>query len=247
MLCGDPSVAAALRPLLGARLRLVPAAGFVPAETPPALLDQAAALGGAEVALPGGLRASIHPTPALVAIDVDTAGAGAGRGKAAAQFEGNRLAIPVLARQIRLRALSGAILIDLAGLPVRRRAALAPVLAAALAEDPGAPRLLGFTALGLAEVLRPRGPPPLHELLRGPHASGLLALRALVAAGGAGAAAPELAAAPDVAAALAADPEALAAASLRLGRAVATRPDPTLAAGTWRLRSAAGDGGAAPA
>ena len=77
----------------------------------------------------------------------------------------NRALLPALARQIRLRNLSGAILVDLAGLPARRRAALGPALAEALADDPARPRLLGFTALGLAEIVRPRVHPPLHELL----------------------------------------------------------------------------------
>ena len=94
----------------------------------------------------------------------------------------NRALLPALARQIRLRNLSGAILVDLAGLPARRRAALGPALAEALAEDPLRPRLLGFTALGLAEIVRPRVHPPLHELLAGPHAAGLAALRAVAAA-----------------------------------------------------------------
>ena len=100
-----------------------------------------------------------------------------GGGKMAAHLAVNRAVLPALARQIRLRNLSGAILVDFAGLPARRRAALAPALHAALAEDPLRPRLLGFTALGLAEIVRPRVHPPLHELLAGPHAAGLAALR----------------------------------------------------------------------
>ena len=98
-------------------------------------------------------------------------------GKAVAQLAVNRAVVPALARQIRLRNLSGAILVDFAGLPSRRRPALGTGLAAALAEDPLRPRLLGFTALGLAEIVRPRVHPPLHELLAGPHAAGLAALR----------------------------------------------------------------------
>ena len=134
------------------------------------------------VDLPGGARLAIHPTPALVAIDVDAGGATAGqRGKAASHLALNRAVLPALAQQIRLRNLSGAILVDLAGLPPRRRASLGPALAAALADDPLRPRLLGFTALGLAEIVRPRIHPPLHELLAGPHAAGLAALRRIAA------------------------------------------------------------------
>jgi len=43
------------------------------------------------------------------------------------QRDANRAAIPALARQVRLRNLGGAIVIDLAGMPIRRRAALAEV------------------------------------------------------------------------------------------------------------------------
>ena len=48
-----------------------------------------------------------------------------------------------------------------------------PALTAALAGDPLRPRFLGFTALGLAEIARPRVRAPLHEMLSGPLAAGL--------------------------------------------------------------------------
>lgn len=128
--------------------------------------DEIAALESAELALPGGARATVSPTPALTAIDIDAGAATADRsGKAVSQARLNRAAIPELARQIRLRNLGGAILIDFAGMKPAARASLGPDLAAALARDPLKPRLLGFTALGLAEVLRPRIRPPLHEMM----------------------------------------------------------------------------------
>jgi len=80
----------------------------------------------------------------------------------------------MVARQIRLRDLAGAILIDPAGLPAKQRAALVPGFAAAL--DPLA-RLIGLTGLGLIEVQRARIHPPLHELATGPLALALTALR----------------------------------------------------------------------
>jgi Ribonuclease G/E len=136
------------------------------------------ALASQNLTLPGGMRATITPTPALIAIDVDGGSQTAERGaKSKLQMAANRQALPALARQIRLRNLSGAILIDFAGLPARQRASLSPDLAASLAADPARPRLVGFTGLGLAEILRPRHAPPLHELLAGPHAAGLVALR----------------------------------------------------------------------
>jgi ribonuclease G len=222
----DPGIAALLRPALGERLT-------VGSALDESLASQIDALESPEVTLPGGLRATIHPTPALVAIDVDTAGASAGRTpKPAMQEALNRAMLPALARQIRLRNLSGAILIDLAGLTVRRRAALSDAIRAALADDPLMPRFLGFTALGLAEVLRPRIHPPLHELLAGPHAAGLAALRR-VAADADPAAPPALRAAPAVVAALTGDPVALPALAHRLGRAILLRSDPGLPPCAW--------------
>jgi ribonuclease G len=138
------------------------------------------ALGDRTVALPSGARMTITPTPALVAIDVDAGSATAERrAKKAAQLALNRALAPAIARQIRLRHLSGAILVDPAGVAQHSRPQLAAAFEAALADDPGHPRFLGFTALGLAEILRPRLYPPLHELLTGPHAEALEALAAL--------------------------------------------------------------------
>jgi Ribonuclease G/E len=231
VLVDDHALAAALRPSLGDRLAVVPAAFDA------AVLDQVEALDAADVALPGGLRATIHPTPALVAIDVDTGSAsGARQAKAAMQFAANRAALPALARQIRLRNLSGAILIDLAGLAAKRRAALGPALQAALDEDKLQPRLLGFTALGLAEILRARVHPPLHELQRGPLAAGLAALR-LVAAESASRPAwqPALRAAPAVVAALQDDAAGLADLARRAGRPLMLRTDPRLPPESWEL------------
>jgi Ribonuclease G/E len=200
-----------------------------------AVADQIDALARPAVDLPGGSSLHIHPTPALVAIDVDGGAAiAAGRARTAAHLAVNRSAIPALARQIRLRNLSGAILVDFAGLPARRRAALGPALATALADDPLHPRLLGFTALGLAEIVRPRVHPPLHELLAGPHAAGLAALR-LIAAEHAAAPhrLPALHASPAVVAALQGDAEALPDLARRAGRPLILRADPALSATQW--------------
>jgi Ribonuclease G/E len=170
-------------------------------------------LAGQAVALPGGGRLTVHPTPALTALDVD-AGGHAGGTDAESQMRFNRLAVAEAARQIRLRQLAGAILLDVAGLPVKRREALAAPLAAALAEDPLQPRLLGLTRLGLFEIQRQRIHPPLHEVLGLPPSAlthGLAALRrcAREAAANQGRL-PALHASPAVVAALRAMPAALA-------------------------------------
>lgn len=129
--------------------------------------EEIAALAEPEFVLPHGARGTVTPTPALTAIDIDAGSATAGReGKNHAQARLNRAILPEIARQIRLRNLGGAILVDFAGMKASARRGLAPEFAAALSRDPLAPRLLGFTALGFAEILRPRIRPPLHESLR---------------------------------------------------------------------------------
>jgi Ribonuclease G/E len=200
------------------------------------IAEQVAELAEQTAALPGGAAATFHPTPALVAIDIDAGAATADRtAKAVSQRALNHSLLPALTRQIRLRNLSGAILLDLAGMPVRKRAALAPALAAALATDPLQPRFLGFTALGLAEIVRPRVHPPLHELLAGPHAAGLAALRAVAAAAGLPEQRPALRASPAVAAALHADPAARAALAQRIGRPTSITIDPSLPSNGWSV------------
>ncbi len=130
------------------------------------------------VDLAGGARLHVHITPALTALDVDLgASTGERRSKAASQSAANRALLPGIAAQIRLRNLSGAILVDFGGMAVKQRASLGPGFAAALAADPLLPRFLGFSGLGLAEILRPRIHPPLAELTTGPLAQGLAALR----------------------------------------------------------------------
>jgi Ribonuclease G/E len=231
VLVDDAAVVAALRPALADRLRLVSHAFDEHTES------EAEALASLTADLPGGARMSIHPTPALTAIDVDLGSATADRrGKNVSQKSANAALLPALARQIRLRNLAGAIVVDLAGLSPKRRASLGPTFTAALAPDPLHPRFLGFTALGLAEILRPRIHPPLHEMLAGLHATGLRALRALAAEIAAQPSRPPvLTAAPAVADALAADDTALADLARRAGRPLILRPDPTLAPLGWRL------------
>lgn len=234
VLADDPGLVALLRPRLGDRVSV--------AREPldDALETAIEALALPEVLLPSGGRLHIEPTSALVAIDVDTGGASSGRReKSASQLGFNREILAVLARQIRLRNLAGAILVDFAGLSPRRRQTLGPELAELLREDPLRPRFLGFTALGLAEIVRPRVHPPLHELLSGPHAAGLSALRHV--AREAACRPPRalaLRAAPAVIAALQADPVALPALARGTGRPLILRSDPTLPACTWALERA---------
>ncbi len=130
------------------------------------------------VELPGGLRLHIHPTPALVAIDVD-GGRAAGLGDAAAPARVNEAASIEVARQIRLRNLSGAIVVDFAGLPIRKRPTVLPPLEKALAGDPLEPALMGVTRMGLVEIMRRRVHPPWHEVLGTPPSPATRLLAAL--------------------------------------------------------------------
>ncbi len=174
------------------------------------------------VALAGGARLHVQVTPALTALDIDLGSATAERrGKAGAQAAANRALLPGVAAQIRLRNLSGAILVDFGGMAVKQRGALGPGFAAALAGDPLQPRFLGFSGLGLAEILRPRVHPPLAELTTGALAQGLAALREAAARV---AARPdqalELRASPAVLTALRVDAAGLAAFAHRAGRPI---------------------------
>ncbi len=216
---------AELTPMLGARIRHKP-------DITAMFEGEFAALLVPDVALPQGGALRIHPTPALTAIDTDIgAGTGARQGKQTSQLAFNRAMLPTLARQIRARNLSGGIVVDLAGMPMRQRAELADPLRAALSADPLQPRLLGFTALGLAEILRPRVEPPLHEFFTGPHAAGLTALRAALRENRTG-----ISASAAIASALIADPDALAAFQRETGKVFCIDSDPGLAPGQWTLK-----------
>jgi len=128
------------------------------------LEDEVATFAEPSAALPGGARMHIAVTPALTAIDIDAGTAtAAGAPKQQAQRALNLALIPEITRQITLRNLSGAILIDFAGMKSAARQKLLPALTAALKADPLKPQLLGFSNLGFAEITRQRIRPPLHE------------------------------------------------------------------------------------
>jgi hypothetical protein len=90
----------------------------------------------------------------------------------------------------------------------------------------------------LAEIVRPRVHPPLHELLAGPHAAGLTALRVLAASV---AADPSrmaaLRAAPAVVRALEQDRAAMEDLARRTGRTLILRSDPSLAGNAWTMEA----------
>jgi Ribonuclease G/E len=223
----SPAAAALIPPAL--RDRREP--GFAP--YPDSIAAACDALEEPLVALPGGMEATITPTPALIAIDMDAPPAQTGRTKQTAQFAANRDALPALMRQIRLRNLSGAILIDPAGLATRKRQALLEPVNAALKPDPLNPRCLGITALGLIEIVRTRIYPSLPELLNSPHGRALRVLRHILVhapqttqiTGGAG-----------IIRALEQDPEAVADCARQLGHKLSLHTNHALPDLTWTVQ-----------
>ncbi len=208
-------------------------------DTADAALDAIATLGARTLALPGGMRATIEPTAALVAIDLDTATASDATGRRdTALFAANRDAMPRLLHEIRLRNLSGAIVIDAAGLPARKRAAFAPVITAALGADPLRPRLLGFSALGFAEIVRARRRPALHELRASLHGRAIDAGTALAQAAAGRHAARRLVASPALAHEIERDAVLCADLARATGFPLMLRTDARLAAASWRIEEA---------
>jgi Ribonuclease G/E len=216
---------------------------------PQALEEEIEGLTAPDLPLPRGGRLRIALTPAVTAIDVDTGPAGGGSAKAE-RAAANRAALAEAARQVALRGLSGNIVLDLAGLPGgagARRALLAEAEAAFAAAVPDA-RVLGFSRLGLLEVMRPRIHPPLAEVLGTPAEGVVLSpLTHALAAFRAGlrlladpGAAPRLVAAPAVIAAAREEMDAMAAFAARAGRPLLLVEDSGLRAADWRIEDARG-------
>ncbi|MCG8595005.1 MAG: ribonuclease E/G [Kiloniellales bacterium] len=217
--------------------------GSLPLFETSGLAERIEALLDPRVALPGGGALLIEPTRTLTAVDVDSGGARAGDPERLA-LEVNLEAAAAAARELRLRRLSGLIVIDFLELRSRpQRQEVVRRLRQEMKPDPEAGRVLPMSASGLVEVTRRRAGPPLHALLTRPcglHGSGrawdpaILAWQALqrlrhqalgrpggslrLACGPGGAAALQGPAAP-----------AHRAVAAALGREIEILPDPTLA------------------
>jgi Ribonuclease G/E len=189
------------------------------------------------VELPSGGHLLIEPVRTLTAVDVNS-GRHDGRGTAPDQaLAVNLEAAAEIPRQLRLRALSGLIVVDFLALPEGRpRRQVVAALRAGLKNDPEPVRVQAMAPSGLVELTRRRGRPALHELLTGPCGIGgggrvkdpaALAFEALRAVRREAAARPgaavTLRAAPAVIAALENGPAAAARRALekRLGRPLA--------------------------
>lgn len=110
----------------------------------------------------------IQPTEALTVIDVNTGKAIAGKKKAQETFlKVNREAAKEIARQIRLRNLSGIIIIDFIDMEDKTaKNLLMEDLETYFKSDPIKTTLVDMTALGLVEVTRKKVRKPLHEQLQ---------------------------------------------------------------------------------
>lgn len=113
------------------------------------------------VDLPGAGHMMIEPTRALLAVDVNTGG----DTSPAAGLKANIAAARDLPRQLRLRGLGGQIVVDFAPMPKRDRAVLDQVLRAAIKGESAETSLVGWTTLGLYELVRKRDRLALAEVL----------------------------------------------------------------------------------
>lgn len=110
----------------------------------------------------------IQPTEALTSIDVNTGKAVAGKKQVQETFlKINREAAKEIARQIRLRNLSGIIIIDFIDLELSKdKELLMKELEEYFKHDPVKTTLVDMTALGLVEVTRKKVRKPLHEQMK---------------------------------------------------------------------------------
>ncbi len=126
--------------------------------------DMIEALLEPRVRLPSGGYLLIEPVRTLSAVDVNSGRAGAARARAV-----NLEAAAEIPRQLRLRGLSGLIVIDflaLAGAAARRTVVQA--LRDGLRGDPQPTRVFAMRPSGLVEMTRRRARPALHEVLSEP-------------------------------------------------------------------------------
>jgi len=110
------------------------------------------------IVLGSGVEVLFEPGETLCAIDIDTAQAGGRQGRAPRRpIEVNLEAVPAIAQQLRLRNISGAVVVDFITMrSAYDRDKVHAALAEALSDDPVPTQLYGFTRLGLFELTRAR-------------------------------------------------------------------------------------------
>lgn len=109
----------------------------------------------------------IQPTEALTVIDVNSGKADGGKKKEAAILKVNKEAAVEIARQIRLRNMSGIIIVDFINMEQpESRHALLELLDIELRKDPVRTVLVDMTKLSLVEITRMKRERPLAETVR---------------------------------------------------------------------------------
>lgn len=109
----------------------------------------------------------IQPTEALTVIDVNTGKFEGGKKREAAFLKVNCEAAVEIARQLRLRNLSGIIIVDFINMAeMESRQKLLAVLEAELKKDPIRTSLVDMTKLSLVEITRQKKERPLSECVR---------------------------------------------------------------------------------
>lgn len=121
------------------------------------------------VELPLGGSLVIDEREALTTIDVNTGSAVQAENRGQLPLEENLRAVPEIARQIRLRNLSGILLVDFIDMDLdEQRTQVQTAMEEALSDDRVKTVVHGFTHLGLLEITRKRTRESLRELLTQP-------------------------------------------------------------------------------
>ncbi len=134
------------------------------------------------VRIPGGAELVFDTAEAMCVIDINSAGAVGKSGRASRDV--NQKAMPEIARQLRLRNIAGAIVIDALKMNARDdRNRVLGALRNALKDDPGACHVLGITNLGLIEMTRTRTGLSLADRMHVPASAPELSVDAVAYAG----------------------------------------------------------------
>ena len=114
------------------------------------------------VSFADGANLVIETGETLTAVDVNSGGRAGKAGRQALDI--NRLAVAEIARQLRLRAISGPVVIDLLKMPrAADRELVADAMAQAVGDDPARCHIAGYSPLGHLELTRQRRGPSLAE------------------------------------------------------------------------------------
>ena len=120
-----------------------------------------------KVYLKSGAYITIDRTEALTAIDVNSAGCNSTHKKEETFYDINLEAAVEIARQLRLRNISGMIVVDFINMADEKHYdELAQCMKSALSEDLVHARFIDFTGLKLAEIIRSRSGKTLDHYLR---------------------------------------------------------------------------------